>query len=172
MLSKSVFQIDKNFSKIFSLLKLFNNIRYYIKTSEKYTNAFRKAINIYFNKSSSTQDDSIFILWNISYSKEFHILWNISYYKEFPVDVKNPFHVILGVSRGRGDPREEQGRGRIVETKRFDVGGVITAALHNVSLTTLVRLLTVLSHATLDRNRVFCCAPFVDRPARDSGPGC
>lgn len=44
-------------------------------------------------------------------------------------------------------------------SKRFDVGGVITAALHNVSLTTLAGLLTVLPRVTLDRNRAFDARP-------------
>jgi len=36
--------------------------------------------------------------------------------------------------------------------KQFDVGGVITIALHNVSLTMPAGLLTVLPRVTLDRN--------------------
>lgn len=42
-------------------------------------------------------------------------------------------------------------------SKRFD--GVITAALHNVSLTTSAGLLTVLPRVTLDRNRAFDAHP-------------
>lgn len=44
-------------------------------------------------------------------------------------------------------------------SKRFDVDGVVTIALHNVSLTTLAGLLTVLPRVTLDLNRTFDARP-------------